>query len=84
MSPQEGKWRIWIIVAAVILLGAFAWWGYTVWRNKSIPPPSSTAETPVPLSGEDTAAAIDQDLQAVDLGNVGEELDQLDADINQL
>lgn len=84
MTPQGGKWRIRIIVAAVILLAAFTWWGYSSWRNKSTSLPSSTTGTPAPLSREDTTAAIEQDLQAVDLGNVGEELDQLDADINRL
>lgn len=72
---------MWIVVAAiVVLIGAFVWWQYGFYQS----PPSPTAGTSEPLSGEDTTAAIEQDLGAVDLGNVGEELDQLDKDINQL
>ena len=80
MSPQGGKWWVWIVIAAVVLAGVAIWW-YVAYRPA---PESTTAETTMPLSGEDTTAAIEQDIEAVDLGNVDEELDALDQDINQL
>jgi len=60
---------LWILIIIVVLALLWAAWQY---------------EEGAPLSGGDTTAEIDKDLNAVDLGDPEEDLKQLDADLNQL
>ena len=87
MTTGGGKpWWMWaVVVLVVILLGVLAAW-YLGYLSLPQPTPSapSAGAPAAPLSGGDTAADVEKDLGTVDLGNVGQELDQLDADINQL
>lgn len=80
-ASPAGKWLVWIITAAVLAGAALAWWYFSY---RSVPAPLETVEAPPPLTGGDTTPDIEQNLEAIDLGDVGAELDQLDPDINQL
>ena len=75
---QKGNIYIWILVAVVILAAA-AWYFYKA-RLATIP------SAVKPLSVNDTTTAIQNDLNAVDLGSdLKSNLDkELDADINSL
>ena len=77
------KKTIYLIIAAVILIGAIAlWW----WMNPSAP------EVPENVSGDaegtaidfegDTTAGISQDLQEIDLDET--DFQSVDSDLNQL
>lgn len=71
MESQKSKTWIWVV--AVILLAVVIWW----WSQQ----PAVAPET---VSRGDTTVAIDQDLTAVDLGDVDTELQGLEADVNSL
>ena len=71
MESQKSKTWIWVVV--VVLLAVALWW----WNQQS-------AIAPEIVSEGDTTVAIDQDLNAVDLGDVDAELQDLEADVNSL
>ena len=83
MAAPKSKIWMWVVVAVVVVavIAAFAWWRYVPQAMPSVP---SAGVISAPLTGGDTTADIDKDLGAVDLGDVDQELNQLDADINQL
>jgi len=82
MTGAKNKVWVWIIIVAVlaVVIGVSVWW-YAGYQSESTPPAGDAA---VPLSGGDTSAEIGKDLEMVDLGNVGSELNELDKDIDQL
>ena len=87
MTTGGGKpWWMWaVVVLAVIILGVLAAW-YLGYLSLPQPTPSvpSAGAPAAPLTGGDTAADIEKDLGTVDLGNPGQDVNTLDADINQL
>ena len=68
---------LWILIIVVVLALLWAAWQYGFFNRL-------VTEEEAPLSGGDTTAEIDKDLNAVDLGDPEEDLKQLDADLNQL
>jgi len=74
---ENNNSKMWLGVAvAVAVVGLFAWmW----WAQPAAAPVSETG-----LSATDTTLAIDQELQATDLGNLEAELQATDADLNAL
>lgn len=79
MNLQNGKIALWVWIAAalIIIAAGLAWYFYY-----------QTALSPVidrggaPLSGGDTTSDIEGDLGAVDLGNLNQDFDSLDKDLN--
>lgn len=76
METSNKTW-IWVLIAVVVL--ALLW---TAWQYGFLG--RLITKGGVPLSGSDTTATIDKDLNAVDVGNPDEDLKQLDTDLNQL
>lgn len=60
----------WILILIAVIVLALLWasWQYGL----------------APLLDNDTTATIDKDLNTVDIGNPDQDLNQLDADLNQL
>lgn len=83
MMASKGKSWTWVIAAVVVAaIAVLAWWWYVIQLN---PYPIAPENEVLPsLAGGDTVGDIEQDLGAVDLGNVDQELNELDKDINQL
>lgn len=77
METQNSKTWLWVVVAAVVVaVAGWLWLGYY---------PATAPETAGPaLGGEDTTAAIDQELNATDFGDLEKELQATDADLNAL
>lgn len=71
------KKLIWIIVIIVIVIV-----GFLIWGSKSSRVSAPTGAEVVP--GNDTTAAINQDLSGLDVGDLNEEFQSIDADLNQL
>ena len=61
---------LWVIIAIIVVTAGFVWYRYYF-------APSSE-----PLSGEDTTAAIENDLGAVDLGDLDSDFQSVDKDLN--
>lgn len=80
MENKNNKTWIWVVVGALVVVGL--WW--YVYYAPSYQAPGAQPQAVQPLSGGDTTADITADLNAVDLGNVDQDLQQLDADIEQL
>lgn len=70
------KTWIWILIAVVVLVLVWTVWQYGFFNRVAVQEEA--------LLDNDTTAAIDNDLNAVDMGNPDEDLKQLDADLNQL
>lgn len=64
------------VLAAAALLGI--WW----WRSQS--PNIFNISTPPVAAPEDSSSAINQEIGALDIGNLDAEFQQIDADLNQL
>ena len=77
MEQNSKKW-MWV-AAVVVVLAVLGWW---MWQK----PASVTApETAGPaLSPEDTTVAIEQELDATDLGDIDAELQATEADLQSL
>lgn len=73
---NTSKTWIWILIAVIVLALVWAAWRYFVYMP--------VLETNTTVLDNDTTAALDNDLNSVDIGNPGEDLKQLDADLNQL
>lgn len=73
---ETSKTWLWILIAVIILALLWAVWQYG-FLNRLLP-------TTLQIPDNDTTAAIDKDLNTVDVGNPDEELKQLDVDLNQL
>lgn len=71
--------KIWILILIAVVVLALAWaaWQYGFFNRLVVQEGTS-------LLDNDTAAAIENDLNAVDIGNPDDDLQQLDADLNQL
>ncbi len=67
---------LWTLIAVTALALLLAAWQYGIFN--------SFLNNGVPLSAGDTTTDINNDLNAVDVGNPEEDLKQLDADLNQL
>ncbi len=61
---------MWVWVVVVVVVAALGWWWY---QNRVSMPPVS-----------DKTSAIQQDLSAIDLGNVDQEIQSTNADVNSL
>ena len=68
---------IWILIAVVVLALLWAAWQYGFFSR-------SITKEEASLLDNDTTAAIDKDLNAVDVGNPDQDLKNLDSDLNQL
>ncbi|HEY4495614.1 MAG TPA: hypothetical protein VJC01_04185 [Candidatus Paceibacterota bacterium] len=71
--------KTWILILIAVVVLALVWvaWQYGFF-NQLV-----TKEEAL-ISDNDTTVEIDNDLNAVDIGNPDEDLKQLDADLNQL
>lgn len=67
-------WIIVIIVAVII--------GLLIWSNRTNKVSAPTGAEVVP--GNDTTAAINQDLNSLDVGDINQEFQAIDAGLNQL
>ncbi len=77
---QNSKTWLWV-VAAVVALAVLGGW---LWQsNQAVAPATSETAGPA-LSVGDTAAVVDQELNATDLGNFEKELKTTEADLNTL
>lgn len=76
MEISNKTW-IWILIAVIVFALLCVVWQYG-FLDQFI-----TKEEPM-LSGDDTTADIDNDLNTVDVGNPDQDLKNLDADLNQL
>lgn len=84
--PTEGGKKTWLIVAVAVLilvLGAGYWW----WQGRES---ADVVSEDVPgvenLSAptNDTTAAIQSDLDVLDVGGLDQDFQQIDSDLNQL
>ena len=74
---ENNNSKMWLgvaLVAAAVGLLAWMWWAQ----------PAAAPESETGLSATDTTLAIDQELQATDLGSPADELKTTDADLNAL
>ncbi len=71
------KKLIWIIVIIVIVIVGFLIWGR---RANRVSAPTGAEVVP----GNDTTAAINQNLNSLDVGDLNQEFQSIDADLNQL
>lgn len=94
MMTGGKPWWLWVVVVlAVVILGMLAVWYLGYMSRPSTAPsvpsavvaPQPSVQAPgAPLSGGDTTTDINKDLGTVDLGNPGQDVNTLDADINKL
>ena len=73
-APKSHAWLYWTI-AAVIIVGALAWWQY---GRPAMAPSTSPSPSGTPLSD------INTDIKAVQDINVDAEMKQVDSDMTQL
>lgn len=72
---------LWIIVIIVIV--AAGWWLWNAkWQQPAVPE-SALPEVPE-VSQEDTTTAIQEDLEQIDLGDIDEQFEQIDAELDNL
>lgn len=79
---NQNKMSLWLAVglaAAVVLIGLWLWLGY-----RSATAPEAPEVAGPELSAEDTTAAIEQDLQATDLGDIESEFQDIEAELQSL
>ncbi len=82
MAASKGKLWMWVVIAVVVVaIAVLAWWWYAPQSTPSVPSAGAPA---APLTSGDTTTDINKDLGTVDLGNPGQDVNTLDADINQL
>lgn len=67
-----------IIIAVIILLVVAVWY----WQSQG--PTSQNAPVSEGSASDDTTTAIDQDLRDIDLGNLDQDFQSIDADLNNL
>ena len=77
---QNSKTWLWV-TGAVVVAAVFGGWFW--WSNQAVAPTTSDTAGPV-LSETDTTAAIDQELNATDFGNLEAEMQATDADLQSL
>ena len=68
---------IWIIILIVIVIVGFLIWGRRVSRVSA--PPGADI-----VPGNDTTSAINQDLNSLNLGDINQEFQAIDSELNQL
>ena len=76
MSEKKGRsWTMWAVLVIIIALAAI----FIFWEGPATP------AAPAPEIGtEDTTSAIDAQLGSIDLGNLESELQDIDAELDQL
>ena len=79
MEPKSKKW-LWILLVVVVI--AMVWW--LVRSSNEATAPGVGENAGPALSGDDTTAAIEQELNATNLGDIETELQETDADLNSL
>ena len=83
-GAKENKMGMWLTVglaAAVVLIGLWLWLGY---RSATAPAsPESEVAGPA-LTEQDTTGAIEEELQATDLGDIESEFQDIEADLQNL
>ncbi|MBI2036895.1 MAG: hypothetical protein HYT14_00865 [Candidatus Liptonbacteria bacterium] len=80
MENKNKKVWVWVVIGALVVAGLW-WYAY---YQPTYQAPGELPQTAQPLSGGDTTADITDDLNAIDLGDIDKDLQQLDADIEQL
>jgi len=87
--PAEGGKKVCLIVAVavvVVLLGAGYWWwqrGEAGVGDENMPATEqTTGDVVAPV--DDTTAAIQSDLDALNVGTLDQDFNQIDSDLNQL
>lgn len=81
MNQSNNRNRTWLAaaaIAALVAVGAWMWWA----RQAAAPGVPETAGPA--LNADDTTAAIEQELNATDLGNLEAELQSTEADLQSL
>lgn len=80
MEIQNSKTWLWVAAVVVVaaVLGGWFWWS-----NSAVAPTVSDTAGPA-LSGEDTTASIDQELNATDFGDLEKEIQSTEADLQAL
>lgn len=85
MGTSKSKVWIWVIVAIIVIAAVVvAWRRYYAPRLSPRVPSAGLPAAPLTAGAEDTTANIQKDLGTVDLGNPGQDVNQLNQDINQL
>lgn len=78
MNEAGGKsrsWIGWVALAIVIVIAAFLIW----WQGPAAQAPAGTT-----IGTDDTTSAIGSQLDGIDVGDLNNELQNIDADLNQL
>lgn len=79
IAASGSKKRMWLAAAAIAILAVLGWWMWRGAREVTAPEIGGSA-----LSESDTTAAIDQELQSTDLGDLEAELQATNADLQSL
>ncbi|HXF43959.1 MAG TPA: hypothetical protein VNK70_00555 [Candidatus Paceibacterota bacterium] len=71
------KKLFWVIIIVIVVIIGFLLWGNDASRVSA---PTGSEVVP----GNDTTGAINQDLENLELGDLNQEFETIDADLNQL
>lgn len=76
--------KITLILVLVIALIVGSWWWMTREPKEVAPVVEAPAVEPAPAPDPDSSAELQKELQALDVGDVGADLQEVDAGISQL
>ncbi len=72
------KNKLWLVIAIVVIAV-----GYWLWNSKWQVGTEGLPQLPA-VSEEDTAAQIQQNLEQIDLGDIDQQFESIDAELNNL
>ncbi|MBI2003443.1 MAG: hypothetical protein HYS78_00460 [Parcubacteria group bacterium] len=72
------KNKLWLVIAIVVIAV-----GYWLWNSKWQVGTEGLPQLPA-VSEEDTAARIQQNLEQIDLGDIDQQFESIDAELNNL